>query len=68
MTGTPKGVGAGKNPPLFLKNGDEMSVWVGGGVGTLYNPVVEERESAKAKLRVWVHGSTECRGVRAGMS
>ncbi|KAI0757987.1 fumarylacetoacetate hydrolase [Fomes fomentarius] len=50
MTGTPKGVGFVKKPPQFLKNGDDVSVWVGGGIGTLINPVVEERGSEKAKL------------------
>ena len=50
MTGTPKGVGFVKKPPVYLKDGDDMSVWVGNGIGTLVNPVVEERGSAKAKL------------------
>lgn len=48
LTGTPKGVGFVKSPPLYLKDGDKMSVWVGGGIGTLVNDVVEE--GAKAKL------------------
>ncbi|OBZ70072.1 Fumarylacetoacetate hydrolase domain-containing protein 2 [Grifola frondosa] len=48
LTGTPKGVGFVKKPPLYLKGGDDMSVWVGGGIGTLVNQVVEE--GAKAKL------------------
>ncbi|KAJ6532261.1 hypothetical protein DFH09DRAFT_1044220 [Mycena vulgaris] len=42
LTGTPKGVGFVKQPPLFLKHGDRMSVWVGGGIGTLVNDVQEE--------------------------
>ena len=50
MTGTPKGVGFVKKPPVYLKGGDDMSVWVGGGIGTLVNPVVEERGNEKAKL------------------
>ncbi|KAI0658683.1 hypothetical protein C8Q70DRAFT_993558 [Cubamyces menziesii] len=50
MTGTPKGVGFVKKPPVYLKNGDDMNVWVGGGIGTLFNPVVEERGNEKAKL------------------
>lgn len=48
LTGTPKGVGFVKSPPIFLKHGDKMSVWVGGGIGSLYNDVVEE--PARAKL------------------
>ncbi|RPD67525.1 fumarylacetoacetate hydrolase [Lentinus tigrinus ALCF2SS1-7] len=50
MTGTPKGVGFVKKPPQFLKDGDDMSVWIGNGIGTLVNPVVEERGNEKAKL------------------
>ena len=50
MTGTPKGVGFVKKPPVYLKGGDDMSVWVGGGIGMLVNPVVEERGNEKAKL------------------
>ncbi|KAK7470234.1 hypothetical protein VKT23_001668 [Stygiomarasmius scandens] len=43
MTGTPKGVGSVKKPPLYLKDGDKVIVWVGGGVGSLVNDVKEER-------------------------
>ena len=50
MTGTPKGVGFVKKPPVYLKNGDDMNVWLDAGVGTLVNPVVEERGNEKAKL------------------
>ncbi|THH12362.1 hypothetical protein EW145_g19 [Phellinidium pouzarii] len=42
MTGTPKGVGFVKKPPIFLKHGDDVRVWIGGGMGTLINTVVEE--------------------------
>ena len=45
--GTPKGVGFVKSPPVYLKHGDKMSVWVGGGIGSLYNDVVEEPAQAK---------------------
>jgi 2-keto-4-pentenoate hydratase/2-oxohepta-3-ene-1,7-dioic acid hydratase in catechol pathway len=37
-TGTPAGVGAGRNPPLFMKAGD-VAVCTIDGVGTLTNPV-----------------------------
>ncbi|KAL1761192.1 hypothetical protein FB107DRAFT_255479 [Schizophyllum commune] len=47
LTGTPKGVGFVKSPPVYLKHGDKMSVWVGGGIGSLYNDVVEELVQAK---------------------
>ncbi|KAI0797150.1 hypothetical protein C8Q75DRAFT_823759 [Abortiporus biennis] len=50
MTGTPKGVGFVRKPAIFLKNGDEVRVWVEK-IGTLINPVVEEGKGAvKAKL------------------
>ncbi|KAH9006779.1 fumarylacetoacetate hydrolase [Lactarius hatsudake] len=51
LTGTPKGVGFVRKPPLYLKNGDIVQVWIGGGIGTLINPVVEEGQSSmSAKL------------------
>ena len=37
-TGTPGGVGAGRNPPVFMKAGDTISVSVEG-VGEIRNPV-----------------------------
>ncbi|KAF8897870.1 fumarylacetoacetate hydrolase [Infundibulicybe gibba] len=45
LTGTPKGVGFVKKPPVYLKNGDKMSVWLGNGIGTLVNSVEEEKSS-----------------------
>jgi 2-keto-4-pentenoate hydratase/2-oxohepta-3-ene-1,7-dioic acid hydratase in catechol pathway len=51
LTGTPKGVGFVRKPPVYLKNGDIVQVWIGSGIGTLVNPVVEEREySLSTKL------------------
>jgi 2-keto-4-pentenoate hydratase/2-oxohepta-3-ene-1,7-dioic acid hydratase in catechol pathway len=41
-TGTPPGVGFARNPPVFLKPGDEMQVLIEG-MGGLGNPVVEEQ-------------------------
>lgn len=41
LTGTPPGVGAAREPQVFLKAGDEVSVEVEG-LGELVNPVVEE--------------------------
>ena len=40
-TGTPAGVGFARNPPVFLKAGDQMEVLIEG-MGGLGNPVVEE--------------------------
>lgn len=39
-TGTPHGVGAFRNPPVYLKHGDVVTVEVGG-LGQLTNPCVE---------------------------
>lgn len=50
LTGTPKGVGFVKTPPLYLKDGDKMAVWLSGGIGTLVNEVKEERGTTLAKL------------------
>ena len=51
MTGTPKGVGFVKKPPVYLKHGDQVAVWVDGGIGTIVNDVIEEgKGAAKAKL------------------
>jgi len=53
LTGTPKGVGFVKKPPLYLKDGDIVHVWIGCGIGTLINPVAEESQtsgSVSAKL------------------
>ena len=38
LTGTPAGVGAGRKPPRFLRDGDLVEVEISG-VGRLSNPV-----------------------------
>lgn len=43
-TGTPSGVGFARNPPVFLKPGDEMEVLIEG-IGGLGNPIVAEQEN-----------------------
>ncbi|KIJ57246.1 hypothetical protein M422DRAFT_73092 [Sphaerobolus stellatus SS14] len=48
MTGTPAGTGFARKPPMYLKNGDEVKVWIEG-IGTLINQVVEE-PTLKARL------------------
>ena len=40
LTGTPSGVGSGRSPQVFLKDGDVIEVEVEG-IGVLRNPVVE---------------------------
>lgn len=42
FTGTPPGVGAGRNPPVFLGPGDHLEVEIEG-LGVLANPVVADR-------------------------
>jgi len=37
LTGTPSGVGAGRTPPVFLQDSDEVSISIDG-LGTLTNP------------------------------
>jgi 2-keto-4-pentenoate hydratase/2-oxohepta-3-ene-1,7-dioic acid hydratase in catechol pathway len=41
-TGTPGGVGDSRRPPRYLRDGDTVEIEVGG-VGTLINPVIDER-------------------------
>ncbi|KAI1127613.1 hypothetical protein F5Y10DRAFT_242297 [Nemania abortiva] len=43
-TGTPAGVGIGKQPPVFLKSGDEISISVTG-LGTLTNQIAQPNPS-----------------------
>ncbi|KAH8113320.1 fumarylacetoacetate hydrolase [Phellopilus nigrolimitatus] len=45
------GVGFVKKPPIFLKHGDDVRVWIGAGMGTLINTVVEEGKG-KSGLQV----------------
>lgn len=41
LTGTPHGVGMGRNPPRFLKAGETVTIEIER-IGTLSNPVIEE--------------------------
>lgn len=41
LTGTPHGVGAVRNPPVLLKEGDTCTIEIGG-IGSLTNPVIDE--------------------------
>jgi 2-keto-4-pentenoate hydratase/2-oxohepta-3-ene-1,7-dioic acid hydratase in catechol pathway len=41
LTGTPHGVGAARKPPVFLKQGDEVTIKIDQ-IGSLTNPVVDE--------------------------
>ena len=46
LTGTPQGVGFSRTPPLFLRDGDTVTVEIEE-IGALTNPVRAERESAR---------------------
>jgi 2-keto-4-pentenoate hydratase/2-oxohepta-3-ene-1,7-dioic acid hydratase in catechol pathway len=46
FSGTPSGVGMGRNPKLWLKDGDIVEVELQG-VGTCVNKVEFEKDSAK---------------------
>jgi len=41
-TGTPGGVGAGRNPPVWMRNGDAVEVEISG-IGTLRNTIADEK-------------------------
>jgi 2-keto-4-pentenoate hydratase/2-oxohepta-3-ene-1,7-dioic acid hydratase in catechol pathway len=41
MTGAPQGVGFARNPPVWLKAGDQISIIIEK-IGALTNPVTEE--------------------------
>ncbi|KAF8681209.1 Transcription initiation factor IID, 18kD subunit [Rhizoctonia solani] len=47
LTGTPAGVGFVREPKIWLNHGDEVRTYVGAGIGTLVNKIVEE---GRAKL------------------
>jgi len=48
-TGTPAGVGFARNPPVFLKPGDDMHVLIEG-TGGLGNPVIADTEASEADV------------------
>ncbi|KAG6354401.1 hypothetical protein INS49_004418 [Diaporthe citri] len=50
-TGTPAGVGIGKNPPVYLKPGDEVAISVTG-LGTLTNNVAQPAASNTTGERI----------------
>ncbi|QRV72375.1 fumarylacetoacetate hydrolase domain-containing protein 2 [Ceratobasidium sp. AG-Ba] len=50
ITGTPAGVGFVKEPKVWLRDGDEVRTFVGGGIGTLVNKIVEEKAELKSRL------------------
>lgn len=49
MTGTPHGIGVSREPPVYLKPGDDLRVVMSHGLGSLVNRV--EYESTPSKLK-----------------
>jgi 2-keto-4-pentenoate hydratase/2-oxohepta-3-ene-1,7-dioic acid hydratase in catechol pathway len=47
MTGTPGGIGHSRTPPQYLKEGDDLRLWISGGLGTLTNPIVKDKSSSR---------------------
>lgn len=43
LTGTPAGIGHSHNPPIYLKQGCELKVWISHGLGTLTNSIEVEK-------------------------
>lgn len=43
MTGTPGGIGHSRTPPQYLQEGDDLRLWISGGLGTLTNPIVKDK-------------------------
>ncbi|KAK2741716.1 hypothetical protein FQN55_008215 [Onygenales sp. PD_40] len=46
MTGTPGGIGHSRTPPVYLKEGDELRISISHGLGTLVNPIVDEKDDS----------------------
>ncbi|KAK4688788.1 hypothetical protein P7C73_g1325, partial [Tremellales sp. Uapishka_1] len=42
ITGTPPGIGDGRNPKIWLKHGDDVRCWISHGIGTLINTIEYE--------------------------
>lgn len=45
MTGTPGGIGHSRTPPQYLQEGDDLRLWISGGLGTLTNAIVKDKSS-----------------------
>ncbi|PON30880.1 hypothetical protein TGAM01_v200300 [Trichoderma gamsii] len=69
-TGTPAGVGIGRNPPIFLKEGDEITVTIPG-IGTLHNKVTSHNTTTErlASQSVFsLSNATRSVGATAGLT
>ncbi|KAI0110323.1 hypothetical protein GGR51DRAFT_86308 [Nemania sp. FL0031] len=71
-TGTPAGVGIGRQPPVFLKSGDEISISVTG-LGTLTNQIAQPNQSNISVSRIKttsafeLNNASKTAGGRAGL-
>ncbi|KAL6888013.1 hypothetical protein GGI43DRAFT_229965 [Trichoderma evansii] len=69
-TGTPAGVGIGRNPPLFLKEGDKIEVTIPG-IGILHNKITAYNATAErlASQSVFsLSNATRSVGAAAGLT
>jgi len=48
ITGTPSGIGNGRQPRVWLKDGDVVCCTISHGIGSLVNTIVYERQGGKA--------------------
>jgi 2-keto-4-pentenoate hydratase/2-oxohepta-3-ene-1,7-dioic acid hydratase in catechol pathway len=48
ITGTPGGVGAARNPPVYMQPGDVFEVEIEG-IGVLSNPIQDEWKEAQSR-------------------
>ncbi|MAD81587.1 MAG: hypothetical protein CL912_01360 [Deltaproteobacteria bacterium] len=39
LTGTPAGIGHSHDPPVYLKKGSNLRIWISHGLGTLVNGI-----------------------------
>lgn len=42
LTGTPAGIGHSYNPPIYLKKGADLKIWISHGLGTLVNEIQQD--------------------------
>ncbi|OCF40570.1 hypothetical protein I317_05661 [Kwoniella heveanensis CBS 569] len=53
LTGTPPGIGDGRTPKIWLKDGDEVRCWISGGIGTLVNTIEYENKGVIREEEAW---------------
>ncbi|EXJ85249.1 hypothetical protein A1O3_05924 [Capronia epimyces CBS 606.96] len=53
LTGTPGGIGHSRTPPVYLQHGDDLRLWISGGLGTLTNPIVKDKSGKYFDNGLW---------------